>query len=111
MVFKKFRELDLRMSGTNLPERSDCVAWNQLVELTQIQPADVAELLELGWIEPAKTGADEYLFRLKDVYRIIRLMRLVKDLDVSLNSGSIIVDLLERVEELEKEIKALKRLV
>jgi chaperone modulatory protein CbpM len=38
-------------------------------------------------------------------------MRLVKDLEVSFDSGSIIVDLLERIEELETEIEELRRLV
>ena len=38
-------------------------------------------------------------------------MRLVKDLDVTFNSGSIIVDLLDRVEELEKEVEELRRLI
>ncbi|WP_319468184.1 chaperone modulator CbpM [uncultured Pseudodesulfovibrio sp.] len=101
----------MRIPGLNLPERSEYVAWAELVELTAIEPAEMAELVDLGWINPTRTCAEDYLFRLRDVYRIHKLMRLVKDLDVSFNSGSIIVDLLERVEELETEIEELKRLV
>ena len=101
----------MRLPGLNLPERSEYVAWAQLVELTSIQPAEVAELVELGWINPTTTRAEEYLFRLRDVYRIHKLMRLVNDLDISFYGGSIIVDLLEKVEEMEKEIEELRRLV
>jgi chaperone modulatory protein CbpM len=111
MTTKRLEKIMMRMPGLNLPERSEYVAWAQLVELTSIQPAQMAELVDLGWISPARTGAAEYLFRLRDVYRIHKLMRLVKDLDVSFDSGSIIVDLLERVEELETEIEELRRLV
>ena len=111
MTTSRLKEMLMKLPGLNLPERSEYVAWAQLVELTSIQPAEVAELVDLGWISPAKTNADEYLFRLRDVYRIHKLMRLVKDLDVTFNSGSIIVDLLDRVEELEKEVEELKRLV
>ncbi len=101
----------MQLSGLNLPEPSEFVAWAQLVELTSIEPGEVSELIELGWISPQKTNAEEYLFRLRDVYRIHKLMRLVKDLGMSFNSGSIVVDLLDRIEELEKEVEELKRLV
>jgi chaperone modulatory protein CbpM len=111
MTHNRLREMMMQLPGLNLPERSELVAWAQLVELTEIQPGEVAELIELGWINPQKTSAEEYLFRLRDVYRIHKLMRLVNDLDMSFNSGSIVVDLLERVEELEKEVEELKRLV
>ncbi|NDV18015.1 MerR family transcriptional regulator [Pseudodesulfovibrio sp. JC047] len=111
MTTRKLQEMLLQQPGLNLPEPSEYVAWAQLVQLTSIEPAEVAELVDLGWISPKKTSAEEYLFRLRDVYRIHKLMRLVKDLDVSFNSGSIIVDLLEKVEELEKEVVELKRLV
>lgn len=111
MSTRNLREMLLHLPGLNLPERSEYVAWAELVQLTSIEPAQVAELIELGWISPKKTSAEEYLFRLRDVYRIHKLMRLVNDLDVSFNSGSIIVDLLERVEELENEVEKLKQLI
>lgn len=111
MTARRLKEVLLKNPDLNLPERSEYMAWAQLVELTSIQPADMAELVDLGWITPARTKAEEYLFRLRDVYRIHKLMRLVKDLDVSFNSGSIIVDLIEKIEDMEKEIEELKRLV
>lgn len=111
MSTKRLQEMLLQLPGLNLPDKSEYVAWAELIRLTSIDPAEVAELVELGWISPTETNAEGYLFRFRDVYRIQKLMRLVKDLDVSFNSGSLIVDLLERVEELEKEVEELKRLV
>jgi len=95
----------------NLPSRSEYIAWARLVELTRVEPATVAELMEMGWLAPTRTGADEYLFRACDVYRIQKLLRLCRDLEISYGAGSIIVDLLERVERLEQEISELKRLL
>jgi len=95
----------------SLPTRSEFIAWARLVELTRVQPSTVAELLEMGWIDPVRTNADEYLFRSRDVYRIQKLLRLCNDLEISFGAGSIIVDLLERVERLEQEISELKRLL
>jgi len=95
----------------SLPIRSELIAWAQLVELTRVEPATMAELLEMGWIDPVRTGADNYLFRSRDVQRIQKLMRLCRDLEISFGAGSIIVDLLERVERLEQEISEIKRLL
>lgn len=111
MSTRKLQEMFLQLPGLNLPERSEYVAWAQLMQLTSIEPAEISELMDLGWISPKKTSAEEYLFRLRDVYRIHKLMRLVNDLGVTFDSGSIIVDLLDRVEELEKEVEELRRLV
>ena len=111
MTTRKLQEMMMQLPGLNLPERSEYVAWAQLVELTSISPAAMAELVEFGWITPTTTRAEGRLFRLRDVYRIHKLMRLVNDLDISFYGGSIIVDLLEKVEEQEKEIEELRRLV
>jgi chaperone modulatory protein CbpM len=96
---------------TTLPIRSELIAWAQLVQQTCVEPATVAELLEMGWIDPVRTGADSYLFRSRDVYRIQKLLRLCRDLEIPFGAGSIIVDLLERVERLEQELAELKRLL
>lgn len=110
MSTKQLQDMLLKLPGLNLPEKSEYVAWAQLVEFTAITPSGMAELVELGWIEPAKTSNDEYLFSLRDVYRIQKLLRLCNDLEVTTQGGSIIVDLLERIEELEAEVEGLRRL-
>ncbi|MBN2139731.1 MAG: chaperone modulator CbpM [Desulfovibrionaceae bacterium] len=94
-----------------LPKNSELVAWSQLVETTRISPSDMAQLLDMGWIEPVVTSSEQYLFRQRDVYRIQKLLRLCRDLEVSFSGGSIIVDLLERIEILEKDIRELRRLL
>ncbi len=94
-----------------LPIPSELIAWTRLVELTRVEPATVAELLDMGWIDPVRTRADEYLFRLRDVQRIQKLQRLCRDLEISFAAGSIIVDLLDRVERLEQELAELRRLL
>ena len=111
MSTKHIREILLRLPEINLPERSDLVAWGQMLELTRIEPACMAELMDLGWLDPVRPRTDDYLFRLRDIYRIQKLLRLRKDLEISVLGATIIVDLVERVEELEKELNELRRLV
>jgi chaperone modulatory protein CbpM len=94
-----------------LPIPSELIAWTRLVELTCVEPATMAELLDMGWVDPVRTQADEYLFRSRDVYRIKKLQRLCHDLEISHAAGCIIVDLIDRVERLEQELSELRRLL
>jgi len=95
----------------SLPIPSELIAWTRLVELTCVEPATVAELLDMGWIDPVRTRADEYLFHSRDGYRIQKLQRLCRDLEISHAAGCIIVDLIDRVERLEQELSELRRLL
>jgi hypothetical protein len=95
----------------SLPRPSELIAWNTLVELTSVEPTTVAELLDMGWLDPVRTQADEYLFCPRDVYRIQKLQRLCRDLEISYAAGCIIVDLIDRVERMEQELAELRRLL
>lgn len=109
-MVKRVQEV-LASAGCNLPERSELVAWTQLVELTSIEPACMSELVDMGWVEPVRTRAEGYLFHMRDVYRIQKLLRLAKDLEISVAAASIVVDLLARIEELENKVAELRRLL
>lgn len=111
MTTRKLQEILLKLPDLNLPEPSDLVAWGQMVQYTDIAPDHCAELVELGWIVPVRTVQEEYLFRLKDVYRVQKLMRICRDLELTMSGGTIIVDLLEKVEMLESELEETKRLL
>lgn len=92
----------------NLPESSKKVSWSEAIELTGIHASKLGELIELGWLKPVKTSEDMYLFELRDVYRIQKLNRICADLDVTATGGTIIVDLLERIEHLEDKIRKME---
>ncbi len=111
MTTKKLKEILLKLPDLNLPEPSNLVAWAQLVEYTEIDPASCAALMEMGWIDPARTQAEELLFTLRDVYRVQKLMRICRDLEVSFSGGTIIIDLLEKIETLECDLEEARRLL
>jgi len=99
------------IAGKDLPMKSELIAWAQFMELTDLHPSFVGELIELGWLCPQRTVGSEYLFRHRDVYRVKKLSRLCHDLDINTVGSSIIVDLLERIETLEKRVRDLERLI
>ncbi|BBD06914.1 chaperone modulator CbpM [Desulfovibrio ferrophilus] len=96
-------------SSEKLPEPSVQISWSEFVEQTRIHPSRLGELIDLGWIQPVVTGEELYLFRVRDVYRTRKLERICLDLGVSAVGGTIIVDLLGRIERLEAKIKELEQ--
>ena len=94
-----------------LPEKSKTIVWIQLVDVTGIHPIRLGELIEMGWIVPARATGEEYLFSEADVYRIKRLVRVCRDFELSTLAGTIIVDLVDRIEQLEREVRELRRLL
>ena len=98
-------------SARNLPSRSKLYSRRQLLEITGVGEVRLTEILELGWIDPIMAGNDEPLFLVRDVYLIGKLQRIATDFDVCLTGASIIVDLLDRIETLEKRVEELRRLL
>ncbi|EPR42779.1 hypothetical protein dsx2_2696 [Desulfovibrio sp. X2] len=94
----------------NLPAPSALIAWAEVLEIAHIGTDRIAEIIELGWIEPVRSGED-FLFHPEDVYRMKKLNRLCNDIGMSTMAGTIVVDLIERVEELEARISELRRLL
>jgi len=99
----------MKNQGEKLPEPSERLSWSEFLEETRVEPARLTELIELGWLEPAVTGEEMYLFLRRDVYRTRKLERICVDLGVTAVGGTIIVDLLARIERLEKKIKELEQ--
>lgn len=100
--------LELQEISEELPVQSDRIAWAQFLELTGVHPSRLGELIEMEWIVPAKAANKHYLFTRKDVFRVRKLIRICDDFNLNPTGGSIIVDLLERVEDLERKVQELE---
>lgn len=103
--------LRVKLETEELPIPSDLVIWSRFVELTGIHPSRLGELIELGWVCPDRTREDCYLFHPRDVFRVSKLERLCRDFELSAMAGTIIVDLLERIEILDRQVRDLRRLL
>jgi chaperone modulatory protein CbpM len=93
-----------------LPQPSALMTLHQLADLSGASAARVAELVELGWVTPRSVGG-EALFPAQEVYRVRKLERICSGLRIESLAGTVIVDLLHRVEELEREVEAMRRLI
>lgn len=100
--------MSMMKKESGLPMRSTYIAREEFVEMTGIDPARLDELMEMGWISIAKAGEDAHLFRGKDVYRVRKFERICCDFELPALGGTIIVDLLERIVQLENRVRQLE---
>ncbi len=91
------------------PVQSSKICWEQFLEMTRVSPTMLSEFVETEWLCAEKTAQGEYLFESRDIPRIRKAARLCKDLDLTVAGVTIIVDLLNRVEMLENEVRELRR--
>ncbi len=104
-------ELRIKTLTKELPATSELVIWSRFIELTGIHPTRLGELVELGWLRPNRTQKDCYLFHPRDVYKVSKLERICVDFELPALAGTIIIDLLERIENLELQVRDLRRLL
>jgi DNA-binding transcriptional MerR regulator len=80
---------------------------SEVARLADIHPDLIKKLIALGLLDPEQT-TPEPLFDKVSVLRVRRMMRLRNDLEVNWTGVGVIMDLLEKIEELEREIERLK---
>ncbi|WP_045211631.1 chaperone modulator CbpM [Desulfonatronovibrio magnus] len=91
--------------------KSNLIHWSQFVQKTGVCPYRLTELVDMGWVETVSTSKDNYHFPEKEIFRVQKLMRVCRDFELPTIGGIIIVDLLERIESMEKEITQLRSLI
>lgn len=98
-----------KVTETSFLATSSLVAWSEFVQLTGIGEDRIRELMDLGWLQPTRKSEESPLFRQIDVYKTRKVDRLCQDFELPSLAGAIIVDLLERIEELETRLNELER--
>ncbi|NCC25150.1 MAG: MerR family transcriptional regulator [Deltaproteobacteria bacterium] len=91
--------------------RSDLIVWTQFLEMTGIEADRLREFMDLGWIEAQRTAQNEIFLFARDVRRIRKAQRLCCDFELTTVGVTIIIDLLDRIESLEQEVRQLRRLL
>lgn len=79
-----------------------------LVELAERSgcPVELAEwLVDYGLIDPVEPEREERRFPLAAVDRICRALRLKHDFELNVNALALVLELMDRVEQLEREIR------
>jgi hypothetical protein len=94
-------------SRTQLPP-PETVTLEELSRLVDLHPEMILRLVDLGLVDP-EVGAPEWLFRDKAVSRIWKIRRLHRDLGINWVGIGVVLDLLDRIDDLEREIAWLRK--
>ena len=87
--------------------------WLEFTKEAGITEERAKELLDLGWLQPTNAVSgdesildyDVILLRQVDVFKARKANRLCMDFELPSLAGAIIVDLLERIDDLEARLK------
>ncbi|MFO7727750.1 MAG: chaperone modulator CbpM [Desulfonatronovibrio sp.] len=102
---------EIQKKNDGLLIKSNLLHWTQFVQSTGVCPYRLSELVEMGWVEAVRISSDDYHFPEREILRVQKLMRVCRDFELPTIGGTIIVDLLERIENMEKEIAQLRSLI
>ncbi|MBD5627171.1 MULTISPECIES: chaperone modulator CbpM [unclassified Desulfovibrio] len=102
--------MSMTRKSSSLPMPSKVLAWEEFVEVTGVTPEHLQELLALGWIETRVSASEVQMFEDADIYRVRKLERICGDFELPVVGGTIIVDLLERIDRLERMVRDLHSL-
>ena len=86
----------------------EILTLHEVSRLVDLHPEMVLRLVDLGLVDP-EVGEPEWLFQDTAVPRIWKIRRLHRDLGINWAGIGVVLDLLERIEELEREIAWLRR--
>ncbi len=100
--------MSMTNKNSNLPMQSEALAWDEFVELTGISPNQLEELVDLGWFDSSLPG--KMTFHDADIWRVRKLGRICGTFELPVIGGTIIVDLLERVDRLERLVRAMNNI-
>jgi DNA-binding transcriptional MerR regulator len=95
------------MSATRLPPQVEIhLSLRDLAVACGISATRVRRLVQLGVVEPEREAPDR--FSSATAARLRRMLRLRADLGVNFAGAAIIVDLVERLEQLDAELSRLR---
>lgn len=83
----------------------EALTLDAIAETVGARRSLIARLAAQGLLESVKSEADELLLPRRVIIRLRRMQRLRRDLGVNFSGASIILDLVGRIEQLNRELQ------
>lgn len=90
------------------PASPNRITLNELVELSRVHREIIVKMVEWGLVEPVENDPQP-LFYETAVPRIWRIMRLREDLGINWTGIGVVMELLDKIDRLERELSHLKK--
>ncbi|MDY6856045.1 MAG: chaperone modulator CbpM [Thermodesulfobacteriota bacterium] len=79
----------------------------EIAQKANMSESSIRRYIRMGLITPIKKEKGSYLLRETTLFRIEKIQRLRRDLGVNLSGIGIILDLLERIEDMDRQLSEL----
>lgn len=96
------------LSGIVLDEGT-LMTFTELCQCCDVEGEVVAEMVEVGILDPAGGRPGEWRFAADSLRRAVTAVRLQRDLGVNLAGAALAIELLERIDRLEARLRASAR--
>ena len=97
------------MADRNEPSREPCYVISVAAKLVNMHPQTLRYYERLGLVQPSRSSGRIRLYSDEDVQRLQQIQRLTNDLGVNLAGVQVILQLMEKIREMEREAEATYR--
>jgi chaperone modulatory protein CbpM len=101
---------DIRYQIVVIKDDAEHVTLAELSSSTGLHPALIEQFVEFGLIEPATRLGAQLLFYPSTITRLHMIERLRRDIGVNVSSLGVILDLIDKVRQLQRENAILRHM-
>ena len=87
------------------------ITFAQLIECSEMSDAELRELIDYGALVPLDPGTSSWMFRAETLTIARNAGRLRREFDLDVHGIAVLLRFIERIEELEAELRALRATV
>jgi chaperone modulatory protein CbpM len=100
--------MDLKAELVIVREEPDQLTLSELASLAGVHSETIVVYIEMGFVEPVSQIGAQMLFDAGALCRLRAIERLRKDLGASVTSLGVILDLVDRIKALRREVEMLR---
>ena len=89
-------------------DERDVISFSQLIEISGLPESELRELVDYGALAPVDPQAPSWTFSALSVVVARTACRLRNDLELDTHALSLVLGLVERIDALENELRALR---
>jgi MerR family transcriptional regulator, heat shock protein HspR len=89
-------------------EFEPCYVISVAAKLVEVHPQTLRYYERVGLISPSRSRGNIRLYSQRDIERAVQIQRLINDLGVNLAGVEVIINMTERIKEMEREMAEMR---
>ena len=97
------------MLDRQLPDDEPCYVISVAARLVELHPQTLRHYDRVGLLKPSRTAGRVRLYSRRDIERLRKIARLMEHLGVNLAGVEVILNMSERIEDLQRQLATLQQ--